>query len=53
MGIFTGPNDYAGPYFILRHDSLRPGDIILERGYEMHSDIICKQTGSHYSHAMI
>lgn len=53
MGKFTSSNDYAGPYFILRHDSLRPGDIILERGYEMHSDIICQQTGSYYSHAMI
>lgn len=53
MGKFTSSNDYTGPYFILRHDSLRRGDIILERGYEMHSDIICQQTGSYYSHAMI
>lgn len=53
MGKSTSSHEYDGPYFILHHDRLRPGDIILERGYEMHSDIICKNTGSHYSHAMI
>lgn len=53
MGKLTSSHDYDGPYFILLHDNLRPGDIILERGYEMHSDIICKKTGSNYSHAMI
>lgn len=47
------PETYTGPHFILEHTLLQPGDIILERGYERHSEIICKQTKSHYSHAMI
>ncbi len=46
-------DNYTGPHFILNHDLLQSGDIILERGYERHSEIICKQTGSRYSHAMI
>lgn len=53
MGSFKRSHDYPGPYFILEHARLLPGDIILERGYETHSDIICRQTGSHYSHAMM
>lgn len=44
---------YSGPHFILNHDRLQPGDIILERGYERHSELICKHTKSNYSHAMI
>lgn len=45
--------NYSGPYFILNHHNLQPGDIILEHGYEPHSDIICRRTNSNYSHAMI
>lgn len=45
--------NYSGPHFMLNHELLKPGDIILERGYARHSEIIAKQTGSYYSHAMI
>ncbi|HEK0791940.1 TPA: hypothetical protein SMP82_001696 [Proteus mirabilis] len=39
--------------YILDWGKLEVGDIILEHGYALHSSIICKATGSHYSHAMI
>ncbi|MBE5221354.1 MULTISPECIES: YiiX/YebB-like N1pC/P60 family cysteine hydrolase [Pectobacterium] len=45
--------NYSGPHFILNYDRLEPGDIILERGYSQHSELISKQTNSDYSHAMI
>lgn len=44
---------YSGPHFVLNHDLLQPGDIILERGYAWHSAIIAEHTNSRYSHAMI
>ncbi|HIE4215497.1 TPA: YiiX/YebB-like N1pC/P60 family cysteine hydrolase [Proteus mirabilis] len=44
---------YRGPYFILDRNLLQPGDIILERGYKLHSEIIARYTNSRYSHAMI
>lgn len=53
MKNFKDSHDLTISYFILNHEKLQPGDIILERGYGRHSDIISKQTGSHYSHAMI
>lgn len=46
-------NEYKGPYFILNHEHLKPGDIILERGYSFNSDVIRHMTNSNYSHAMI
>lgn len=46
-------DDYNGPYFMLDRERLRPGDIILERGYEWYSEEIQKRTNSRYSHAMI
>lgn len=45
--------DYSGPHFVLNHDLLQPGDIILERGYAWYSAEIAKHTNSRYSHAMI
>ncbi|MBN4866552.1 MULTISPECIES: YiiX/YebB-like N1pC/P60 family cysteine hydrolase [Providencia] len=39
--------------YILNLNLLEPGDIILERGYNIQSPIISIATGSHYSHAMI
>lgn len=45
--------DYSGPHFVLNHDLLQPGDIILERGYAWHSTKISEHTNSRYSHAMI
>lgn len=45
--------DYSGPHFMLNHDLLQPGDIILERGYAWYSAKIAKHTNSRYSHAMI
>ncbi|MGV3927012.1 YiiX/YebB-like N1pC/P60 family cysteine hydrolase [Citrobacter freundii] len=38
---------------MLDRERLRPGDIILERGYEWYSEEITKRTNSNYSHAMI
>lgn len=46
-------DDYNGTYFMLDRERLRPGDIILERGYEWYSEEITKRTNSNYSHAMI
>lgn len=40
---------YRGPYFILDRKLLQPGDIILERDYEWHSEKIAKYTNSRYS----
>lgn len=39
--------------YILNLEVLKPGDIILEHGYKLHSSVIMKVTGSHYSHAML
>ncbi|MFP3436047.1 hypothetical protein SB781_40480, partial [Paraburkholderia sp. SIMBA_061] len=39
--------------YILNLEVLKPGDIILEHGYKLHSKVIMKVTGSHYSHAML
>ena len=46
-------DDYNGTYFMLDRERLRPGDIILERGYEWYSEEITKRTNSNYSHAMM
>lgn len=40
-------------YFFLNNQSLLPGDIILERGTGVHSDMIVKKTKGGFSHAMI
>lgn len=45
--------EYSGPHFLLEHLRLEPGDIILEKGYEWHSEKICTNTGSRYSHVML
>lgn len=39
--------------YVLRLDLLRNGDVILESGHKLHSEIIKTKTGSNYSHAMI
>ncbi len=39
--------------YVLNLEALKPGDIILEHGYKLHSLAIMKVTGSHYSHAML
>lgn len=46
-------NKHSETHFVLDMNQLKPGDIILERGYAKHSEIISKHTNSHYSHAMI
>ena len=46
-------SDVDKEQYILIFEKLEDGDIILERGYEIHSSVICKATGSNYSHAMI
>lgn len=53
MGKNKKLENHTGPYFMLNHDRLQLGDIILERGYARHSAIISKHTNSRYSHAMI
>lgn len=53
MNVINGSYHEGEQYFILDTDQLKIGDIILEHGYAKHSDVICSQTGSRYSHAMI
>lgn len=40
-------------YYFLNTGKLRPGDVILERGTGVHSDMIVKKTKGNFSHAMI
>lgn len=39
--------------YIINHALLKSGDVILERGTGVHSEVIANKTKSHYSHAMI
>lgn len=47
------PIDTGHGRFVLNISQLKPGDIILEHGYKVHSLAIAAATNSHYSHAMI
>lgn len=42
-----------GEGYVLNIVNLKNGDVILESGKKIHSEIIKKKTGSNYSHAMI
>ena len=47
------PTNTGHGRFVLNISQLKPGDIILEHGYKVHSIAIAAATKSHYSHAML